>query len=40
MLMILSSGIASFEQIIGAVTKGFNMDYDLAGALTAFGMVS
>ncbi|GLB39248.1 putative peroxidase, family 2 [Lyophyllum shimeji] len=34
------NGIASFEQIVSAVTRGFNMDYDLASGLTAFGMLA
>ncbi|KAG6906919.1 hypothetical protein DXG01_011345 [Tephrocybe rancida] len=33
-------GVASFEQIVNATTHGFNMDYDLASALTAFGILS
>ncbi|KAF8067669.1 Chloroperoxidase [Lyophyllum atratum] len=34
------NGIASFEQIVNATTHGFNMDYDLASGLTAFGILS
>ncbi|KAG6907742.1 hypothetical protein DXG01_007542 [Tephrocybe rancida] len=34
------SGVASFEQIVNATTHGFNMDYDLASGLTAFGFLS
>ncbi|KAG6918189.1 hypothetical protein DXG01_015977 [Tephrocybe rancida] len=33
-------GVASFEQIVNATTHGFNMDYDLASGLTAFGFLS
>ncbi|KAG5339833.1 hypothetical protein C0989_003402 [Termitomyces sp. Mn162] len=34
------NGVASFEQIVEAATHGFNMDYDLASGLTAFGMLA
>ncbi|KAG6898492.1 hypothetical protein C0993_006454, partial [Termitomyces sp. T159_Od127] len=33
-------GVASFEQIVEAATHAFNMDYDLASGLTAFGMLA
>ncbi|KAG6884794.1 hypothetical protein C0993_008284, partial [Termitomyces sp. T159_Od127] len=33
-------GVASFEQIVEATTHAFNMDYDLASGLTAFGMLA
>jgi hypothetical protein len=34
------SGVASFEQIVQATAEGFNMEYTLASALAAFGIVS
>jgi len=34
------NGVASFEQIVQATGEGFNMDYDLASALTAFGVLA
>ncbi|KAH8792950.1 Chloroperoxidase, partial [Flagelloscypha sp. PMI_526] len=34
------SGIATFEQIVDAVGEAFNMEYDLASGLAAFGMLS
>lgn len=36
----LRSGVATFSQVINAAREGFNMEYELAAALTAFGMVS
>jgi len=38
-LISIPSGVASFEQIIVAVREGFNMEYEIASALTAFAMV-
>ncbi len=35
-----SSGIASFEEIVIGVGEGYNMERNLAGGLTAFGMVN
>ncbi|KAH8823681.1 Chloroperoxidase [Flagelloscypha sp. PMI_526] len=34
------NGIATFEEIVNAVGEGFNMEYTLASALTAFGMLA
>jgi len=34
------NGVASFEQIIVAAREGFNMEYELAAALAAFGILS
>jgi len=34
------NGVASFEQIIQGTGEGFNMEYTLASALTAFGILS
>ncbi|GLB36909.1 putative peroxidase, family 2 [Lyophyllum shimeji] len=34
------NGVASFEDIVNAATHAFNMDYDLASALAAFGMLA
>jgi len=34
------NGVASFEQIIQATGEGFNMEYDLASALAAFGILA
>ena len=39
-LIDLISGLTSFEEIIDGAVEAFNMDRDLAAALTAFGMVS
>jgi hypothetical protein len=33
------SGIATFEQLVEAVSEGFNMDPTVAAGLAAFGMV-
>ncbi|KAH8806896.1 Chloroperoxidase [Flagelloscypha sp. PMI_526] len=34
------NGIATFEDIVNAVGEGFNMEYTLASALAAFGMLA
>ncbi|KAF5380171.1 hypothetical protein D9615_006106 [Tricholomella constricta] len=34
------NGVATFEEIVIATTHVYNMDYDLASALTAFGMLA
>ncbi|KAH8806846.1 Chloroperoxidase [Flagelloscypha sp. PMI_526] len=34
------SGIATFEDVVNAVGEGFNMEYTLASALTAVGMLT
>ena len=33
------NGIASFAEIVNSVQEGFNMEYTLGSAITAFGMV-